>query len=610
MRKRMRASSSFGSWFLPLLGMVGLLLGGVPSWAAAGDEPPRSLSPLGLQNLEAFTRLLGYVRFFHPSDQAVAADWDQVAIAGIQRIEAATSPADLASSLQSFFQPLAPTLRVYLEGDRPPLPADLLPPAGTANPEGTYWQHYGVQLPLTPPYTYTSQRLDFVGAPPEVTGLSVPADPEEVSLGRGVDASLPLTLYKNAQGTIPQVSAAAPTPDKPAGWTPSGNDRATRLAGVAEAWTVLQHFYPYFDLFQVDWPYQLERALLSAAQDANDMAFVTTLRQLMAALHDGHARVTYPAWDLDYQIPLTWTWLDDQLVITWADPVAAAGLGAGDVVLALNGQPASQVYNQELALAPGSTPQHLRWRAVQIMLLGPQDEEVQLRVRKARGGTSEVTVRRTYYVGGTGGIFLVEPRPPQISEIRPGIFYVDLNRITDDDFINALGQLASARGLIFDLREYPWNMDWITPLDYLATVPYQPDRFDIPIAYRPDRQGWRYFRDTFTEPPAAPHLDLRVAFLTSGASISFAETYMGMVETYHLGDRVGETTAGTNGNVNYISLPGNYTLRFSGMRVTKHDGARFEGVGVPPTVPVERTYAGIAAGRDEYLEKAIEVVSH
>jgi hypothetical protein len=342
MRKRMRelSSSLTSSPFLLFLGTLVLVMASVPAWAAAGDEPPRSLSPEGLQNLEAFTRLLGYVRFFHPSDQAVAADWDQVAIAGIQQIESATSPPDLASSLQSFFQPLAPTLRVYPEGDRPPLPGDLLPPAGTPNPMGTYWQYYGVQLPLTPPYTYTSSRVDFVGAPPAITGLFVPAAPEVVSLGRGVDALLPLTLYTDAEGTIPPVSAAAPTPNKPAGWTPSGNDRATRLAGVAEAWTVLQHFYPYFDLFNTDWSYQL------------------------------------------------------------------------------------------------------------------------------------------------------------------------------------------------------------------------------------------------------------------------------VVETYRLGDRVGETTAGTNGNVNYIVLPGNYTLRFSGMRVTKHDGARFEGVGVPVTVPVERTYAGIAAGRDEYLERAIEVVRH
>ncbi len=65
----------------------------------------------------------------------------------------------------------------------------------------------------------------------------------------------------------------------------------------------------------------------------------------------------------------------------------------------------------------------------------------------------------------------------------------------------------------------------------------------------------------------------------------------------------------TNGAINNISLPGGYTLRFTGMRVQKHDGSRHHGVGILPIVPVTRTYAGVAAGRDELLERAIEVVS-
>jgi C-terminal processing protease CtpA/Prc len=44
------------------------------------------------------------------------------------------------------------------------------------------------------------------------------------------------------------------------------------------------------------------------------------------------------------------------------------------------------------------------------------------------------------------------------------------------------------------------------------------------------------------------------------------------------------------------------------MKVLKHDGSPHHGVGIRPTVPVERTLAGIAAGRDEVLEKALAVV--
>ena len=44
------------------------------------------------------------------------------------------------------------------------------------------------------------------------------------------------------------------------------------------------------------------------------------------------------------------------------------------------------------------------------------------------------------------------------------------------------------------------------------------------------------------------------------------------------------------------------------MKVLKHDGSRHHGVGIQPTVPVARTLQGVAAGRDELLEKAIAVV--
>jgi C-terminal processing protease CtpA/Prc len=84
---------------------------------------------------------------------------------------------------------------------------------------------------------------------------------------------------------------------------------------------------------------------------------------------------------------------------------------------------------------------------------------------------------------------------------------------------------------------------------------------------------------------------------------------MGIVEAYKLGEIVGGPTAGTNGNVNPFSLPGGYSMSWTGMRVTKHDGSHHHGVGIRPTVPVSRTLRGVAEGRDEVLEKGIEIVS-
>ena len=98
-------------------------------------------------------------------------------------------------------------------------------------------------------------------------------------------------------------------------------------------------------------------------------------------------------------------------------------------------------------------------------------------------------------------------------------------------------------------------------------------------------------------------------FLTDGRAVSYAETYLGIIEHYKLAEIVGEATAGTNGNVNPFTLPGGYRVVWTGMKTLKHDGSRHHGVGIQPTVPVRPTIRGVIEGRDEVLEKALEVAS-
>jgi C-terminal processing protease CtpA/Prc len=83
---------------------------------------------------------------------------------------------------------------------------------------------------------------------------------------------------------------------------------------------------------------------------------------------------------------------------------------------------------------------------------------------------------------------------------------------------------------------------------------------------------------------------------------------MALVEHYHLGEIIGSTTAGTNGDIAQITLPTGCTTSFTGRRVAKLGGGRHHLVGVQPTIPVSRSIAGVQAGRDEVLEKAFAYV--
>ena len=132
---------------------------------------------------------------------------------------------------------------------------------------------------------------------------------------------------------------------------------------------------------------------------------------------------------------------------------------------------------------------------------------------------------------------------------------------------------------------------------------------EIPVVTRPDRQGMTFERRQWQVTPAAPYFNARRAFLTNGWDISYAETILGMVEHYGLGEIVGEATAGTNGVINPFRLPGGFEITWTGLRVLKHDGSPLFGVGVLPTIPEPLTKAGITAGRDEVLERAVQAVS-
>jgi C-terminal processing protease CtpA/Prc len=108
--------------------------------------------------------------------------------------------------------------------------------------------------------------------------------------------------------------------------------------------------------------------------------------------------------------------------------------------------------------------------------------------------------------------------------------------------------------------------------------------------------------------PQAPRFKGRVVWINEPSVVSYGETCMAMIADYHLAALVGAPTAGTNGNANFIELPGGYRVMWTGMDVRRHDNSVFYCQGFVPDHPVPRTVQGIKDGRDEYLEKAIAVI--
>ena len=567
------------------------------------SDPPRALTARGLDNVIAFTRLLGYVRHFHPSDEAATTNWDAFAVEGVLAIEDAKNADELAEKLNTIFRPVAPTVRVFPTGKPSPLPPELTAQSMMTDLQVVSWKHKGFGPGKPPDATYHSERVRT--APPAANSQPNSPDPRKpfsADLGGGVSAIVPLALFADAKGTLPHT--ALPTKSKNSLVKYSGDDRATRLADVALGWNVLQHFYPYFDVVKTDWPQALKDALTSAATDPNAQAFLITLRRMVAQLHDGHGGVYYPGDLNQFRAPVIFGWIEGRLVITDVASEGANGLQPGDIVLRIDGQPSLNALTERETTISGATPQWRRFIAMQVLAAGPKDSEVKLEVQDANGQVRTVSVRRTSALQN-----LSETRPPKISELKPGILYVNLDQIKDEDFQAALPQLEKARGIVFDLRGYPQVSPMV--ISHLIDRPATSAQWMVPIITSPDHAHVSEF-DTggrWDLQPIAPRLKAKIAFLTDGRAISYAESYMGIIEAYKLAEIVGEPTAGTNGNINPFVLPGNYTVVWTGMKVLKHDGSQHHGIGIQPTVPMSRTIKGVRDKRDEQLERAVSIVS-
>lgn len=434
-----------------------------------------------------------------------------------------------------------------------------------------------------------------------VAGASV-----DVELTRGLMARVPLSLT-DAEARVPETEPPALAALRVAlvalGNVSRRSDTDVRLADVVVAWSAFRHFYPYWSDIGVDWDARLVPQLqtaLDAAATRDD--HLNALRSVVAELQDGHGSVRDAAVPARIgRLPLQFRLLGERPVVTESGDSAVA---VGSVVAAIDGMPVGERVTKETRLASGS----LQWRqvlaAIALRLCKPATD-VTLTIEPPNGGARDV---RLPCSGGSVGV--VESRPDSIAELEPGVWYVDLTRVREAQLREVMSRIATARGVVFDVRGYPTDAGAAILPHLMTAREDSSDRWmHVSRITGPFGQvaAWQSF--SWNLQPDMPRIAGQRVFLTDGSAISYAESVMGYVRDHKLGTIVGGSTAGANGNVAGFAVPGGFAITFTGMRVTRHDGRTpFHMVGVTPDIPLEPTLAGIRAGRDEVLERALSIL--
>ena len=122
--------------------------------------------------------------------------------------------------------------------------------------------------------------------------------------------------------------------------------------------------------------------------------------------------------------------------------------------------------------------------------------------------------------------------------------------------------------------------------------------------------GNRNNSNVFETPKSEQYFQGKLVVIVNEETVSQAE-YTAMA--FRAGDNtviIGSQTQGADGNVSFIPLPGGLKAGMSGIGVYYPDGRETQRIGIVPDIEVKPTTQGIREGRDELLEKAIEIIKN
>lgn len=385
------------------------------------------------------------------------------------------------------------------------------------------------------------------------------------------------------------------------------DDPALRMLAVARMWNTLRYWFPYRDIMDADVASVLEPAVADtlAAQTRTDHQ--RALARLVAKSDDGHGvilafrKAISPSGDCT--VPYTWRFAEGQLVVDGLQAHPDGILKRGDIVRAIGGE---SVEALDARYSPTISASNNPYRKLILATRLMQGECGAHAVTVERNGeTLDVDV--TWLSRDNAGIDLSRGPGrdgPAIQTLESGITYVRFSQLRRSDLPALLETANAGAGVVFDMRGYVRDFLVFELGKLLVSEPTEFARFTQPFPATPGLFTW-------TDPTSIiPAKDGRritvpiVALINENAASS--PEYHAMAWRAAGVKLIGSPTAGADGNVSTMPLPQDGAgMRFSGIGVFYPDQSPTQRIGIVPDITVTPTIAGIAAGRDEPLERAI-----
>ena len=423
-------------------------------------------------------------------------------------------------------------------------------------------------------------------------------------------------------------------------------DKNLRLLALYRYWNIIQYFFPYKYLTDKNWDEVLREYIPKFINAKTALEYQLTVLQLAGETNDTHARHFLGANEIDLlrgtryapfrtneidslrgirYAPFRVRFIENKLTVTdYFKPELkeTAGLEIGDFITHINGKEIEYIIDSIKSYYPASN------EAARMYYIAPdlvRSNNHSIHIVYNSSGTikqKELTLYERSDLNMNEISNKLSYDSIMIDKDSMFIGYITLETINETEISHIKKSFMNAKGIIIDIRNYPATFVPISLGNYFTSKrkPFarfttanlnNPGEFNFSrnVSFLDNNAGNRYSSNIFETPRSEKYFQGKLVVIVNEETISQAE-YTAMA--FRAGDNtviIGSQTQGADGNVSFIPLPGGLKAGISGIGVYYPDGRGTQRIGIVPDIEVKPTIKGIIDGKDELLEKAIEIIN-
>lgn len=377
-----------------------------------------------------------------------------------------------------------------------------------------------------------------------------------------------------------------------------------RLLGLFKYWNIIEYFYPYKYLTDQDWHSVLREIIPKIRKTTNKNEYQPVLKELVAKLDDSHAWINF---NEKYNfLPVKITHVENKAVVSsfYNESLAKLNnLKLGDVILKVNGKNVKTELNNTLKYVSASNLNSKINKSLDNIFRRKKEEKI-IELTIERGGQIKTIAANLYGLGDFD--YLQKKSKIKSKSINDAIGYINMaSHLPFKEFDDIFELFKSKKTIIIDLRGYPefrYKMftRYFNREDRVFALTYSPD-INFPGRFK--------FNKDIETGSSRKAFNGKFILLVNEDSLSLSEFTAMAFQTVDNLITVGNQTAGADGDVVVFEYIGGYRTAMSGNGIMYPDGTESQRKGVKIDVEIKPSINGLRQGRDEVLEKAIEIAS-